>query len=949
MPEHVENPSAAHTAPAVGFRRRTLRRVRIYDAIAGAVINAGGPLIVAAVLGICVYLASVVVPLFIRGETVARSIPDPRVPSAVAQRFVQPDEHGTSLLLFDEQGVVRLVESATGQVAAEESVVPDGRTITAFCRAPRQGHVAIGYDDGSVQVGRLTCEAQFLLDEGSEQELSDLPIGASRIFGGAVVQRTILGQLRSVRPVVDLPAPSPLAGGSGPVRLIGYSVTASNEYLAAMREDGSLAFNTVRKITPLGGGRPRLRLAAHSIAGALPSGESALPWRLFVTGDGSSLLLIWEDGRCRRFDTRDPDAATLAEEVRLVPPGRRVTAASLLVGDKTLVVGDDAGGLSGWFCARDPAAATPDGLRFVRAHECDPMPGAIVSIGASERDRNFIVADATGRVSVRNMTSGSTVVNVDASGGGAVAHAALFPKLDGLVTLSRLGACRLWGLDPGHPEATLRSLFGRVWYEGEGEPAHVYQSSSGDDAAEAKYGLTPLIWGTIKATVYTMLLAVPVAVLAAICTSEFLGRRTRMALKPAIEMMASLPSVVMGFIAAMILAPAVYEHLPGVLVMFVAIPLGVLTAAHLWQLIPGHVTARWPGWVGGCAAAGVTLLAGVGAIASGRAVEHLMFRPGETDLLVLAGSYEPVPRSEWPAWVGARRAVTDAEARALRREGLAFREGGVVRAVGSIDAPDVRERIAHAALDRPDFKAWSNSVYGGALPGWQILLFPVALLVVLPMSARHAGAWLRGIEFASTPMGAATLELAKLLVSVLAAATAAGLGAGALTALGLDPRDSILGTVEQRNTLVVAMAMSVAVIPIVYTICEDAISSVPAHLRAASLAAGATRWQTATRVVLPVAMSGVFSATMIGFGRAVGETMIVVMATGGTPIMSASIFDGMRTLSANIATELPEAPPEGTHYRVLFLCGLVLFILTFAVNTVAEVVRIRFRARSQAL
>jgi phosphate transport system permease protein len=100
-----------------------------------------------------------------------------------------------------------------------------------------------------------------------------------------------------------------------------------------------------------------------------------------------------------------------------------------------------------------------------------------------------------------------------------------------------------------------------------------------------------------------------------------------------------------------------------------------------------------------------------------------------------------------------------------------------------------------------------------------------------------------------------------------------------------------------------------------------------------------------TRVVLPTASPGIFSAVMVGFGRAVGETMIVLMATGNTPILSWNPFNGFRTLSANIAVEIPEAPHNTTLYRTLFLAGLLLFLLTFAVNTVAELVRQRLRVR----
>ena len=171
--------------------------------------------------------------------------------------------------------------------------------------------------------------------------------------------------------------------------------------------------------------------------------------------------------------------------------------------------------------------------------------------------------------------------------------------------------------------------------------------------------------------------------------------------------------------------------------------------------------------------------------------------------------------------------------------------------------------------------------------------------------------------------------------------------------LGTDTRQWLLDTwgvtYDQRNCLVVGLAMGFAVIPIIFTISEDAFSSVPSSLTAASLALGASRWQTATRVVLPTASPGIFSAVMIGFGRAVGETMIVLMATGNTPLLDWSIFNGMRTLSANIAVEIPEAPYGGTLYRVLFLAATLLFVMTFAVNTVAELVRQRLRERYKAV
>lgn len=154
---------------------------------------------------------------------------------------------------------------------------------------------------------------------------------------------------------------------------------------------------------------------------------------------------------------------------------------------------------------------------------------------------------------------------------------------------------------------------------------------------------------------------------------------------------------------------------------------------------------------------------------------------------------------------------------------------------------------------------------------------------------------------------------------------------------------------DQRNAMVVGAAMGFAVIPTIFSIAEDAIYGVPRSLSDGSLALGATPWQTLVRVILPTASPGMFSAVMIGLGRAVGETMIVLMATGNTPIMDWNLFEGMRTLAANIAVEMPESAMNSSHYRILFLAALVLFMFTFVVNTGAELIRQRLREKYSSL
>ncbi len=256
---------------------------------------------------------------------------------------------------------------------------------------------------------------------------------------------------------------------------------------------------------------------------------------------------------------------------------------------------------------------------------------------------------------------------------------------------------------------------------------------------------------------------------------------------------------------------------------------------------------------------------------------------------------------------------------------------------------------AESLLFQGDFKGWLAGRVGTATPGWIILLTPLCL-VALSFGFNR---WVRPL-IAVYRSRTSILKLGLidgfrwLALGSLAVGMALLLG-WCFSAAGWDLRGTVVGGYVQRNTFIVGMIMGFAIIPIIFTVSEDALSSVPDSLRAAALGAGATPWQAAVRVVLPVATSGIFSACMIGLGRAAGETMILLMASGRTPIMSFNIFNGLSALSANIATELPEAPVNSTHYRVLFMSALVLFGLTFVVNTTAEAVRIRFRRRTAQL
>lgn len=353
---------------------------------------------------------------------------------------------------------------------------------------------------------------------------------------------------------------------------------------------------------------------------------------------------------------------------------------------------------------------------------------------------------------------------------------------------------RVAAVDNEYPQISLSSLWQKVWYESYPEPAYVWQSTSANDDFEEKFSLIPITFGTIKAALFAMLFATPIAVLGAIYTAYFMSPRMRRVVKPSIELMEALPTVIIGFLAGLWFAPIVETHLTAVFSLMVTLPLSALVTGLVWYVLPKGFTRRFSNGWHALILIPVLIITIVSVFVLGNQIENLLF-------------------------------------------------GG-----------DIRSYLA-------------------------------------------------------------------------------GFGIG----------------FDQRNALVVGFAMGFAVIPTIFTIAEDAIFSVPKHLSDGSLALGATAWQTLIYVVLLTASPGIFSAIMMGLGRAVGETMIVLMATGNTPILDWNILEGMRTLSATIAVELPESEVGGSHFRLLFLAALLLFVFTFAVNFLAEWVRQRLRDKYRAL
>jgi phosphate transport system permease protein len=656
------------------------------------------------------------------------------------------DEYRQSLELLGPDGSITVV-AADGGNTVKILRVPgvEDRTVTTAARSIK-GDFALGLSDGRVVVLKPEWESTFV--EGArvrDLSLKALPPAALDPAKRALAHVAFAMQESGSALVAGSPAPDALFLGLA-------SSEASEAFTADLSE----------------------KLKGERVTA------------LSFLDSGKLLCAGTESGKILTFPLDDPKAPGAPEATAVNAEPAAVTALETLVGSQTLIAGDAKGRVTGLLRIRTNPAEEVRRLAPAKLFTAHAAP--VTAIAGSGRGKTFVSGDAKGGVLVHFGTNERTLAHATLNG--AVRALDVSPKADGFIALTASGVTDL-SLSAPHPEISFRALFGKLLYEGYDKPEYVWQSSGGTDDFEAKLSLVPLVFGTLKGTLYAMLFAIPIAIAAALYTSVFATPRVKRFVKPIVEIMAALPSVVLGFLAGLWLAPLLQRTTLTALLIVPMVPLFAVLGVVAFQALPFDVRQR--------------------------------LHPGQELVLI-------VP--------------------------LALLAAGFAAVVG----PWV-ERVVFAG----DFKAWL--------------------------------------------LASASLKY------------------------------------DARNSLVIAFAMGFAVIPIIFTISEDALSSVPEHLKAASLALGASPWQTAVRVILPTASAGIFSALMVGFGRAVGETMIVLMATGNTPILDWNIFNGMRTLAANIAVEIPEAPEGGTLYRVLFLAALLLFLLTFVVNTLAEMLRQRLRKK----
>lgn len=709
-------------------------------------VAAGGISVIIAILLIFFYLLHVVIPMFESAKI--KESASYVTPGEAKTLHLGLEEQGTIAVRFTDDGHIVFFDAISGATVLDKSLDLPAK-ITSV--SSNLDIVVLGLDDGRALAVRYKFDLSYPDNVRTLTPRLEYPLGKALLLldDSEHALTNIVIQLNTDG--------AGLAATTSDNRLVFTSYTReesfiSEEITTTLESKSELAFET----------------RINSIA---------------LTPTLDHLYTATEGGIVVDFPLDEDGFGSNRDEYKLK---HEITRIQLLLGGSSLLIGLENGEVQQWMSVRKEHGRE---LTFIRNFHENIQ--AVSTIASEQYRKGFAVADIDGDITLYYSTSQRTLANINTADT-AIEHMAWSARAQNLIVADNKNRIHLYDVHNDYPEVSWDVLWGKVWYEGYDEPDYIWQSSASTNEFEPKFSLMPLAFGTIKAAFYAMIFAVPIAIFGAMFTAQFMAPRMRQTVKPAIEIMEALPTVILGFLAGLWLAPYVETHLAGIFTLIFVLPLGFILCAKLWEYLPNR--SRYEGW--------------------------------------------------------------------------------------------------EAAL-----------------------LIPVVLLLI----------WLS--TNLSAPME--NLFFDGDLRSYLS------------NEWGLN--------YDQRNALVVGLIMGFAVIPTIFSIAEDALFSVPQHLVRGSLALGATRWQTMSSVVLPAASPGIFSAVMMGFGRAVGETMIVLMATGNTPLMDLSIFQGMRTLAANIAVEVPEAEVFSTHYRVLFLAALILFLFTFVFNTLAELIRHRLRQRYSGL
>ena len=757
-------PSNDSEAPALAraLTSKMNRSRAIKNKITSFSMAVGGISVIMAIVLIFFYLAYVVYPLFLSAEMEKTAgYPLPALTQGKTLHLAV-EEQNTIAVRFTDQAKAIFFNIKTGDIVKNVDIaLPAKTTVSSFSTSHiAKGFIAFGLSNGKVIFSQHKYQTRYL-PEGKKIIPSVVyPLGENPIE----MDETGKNDLTHVGLMHDEEKATFVAYTSDN-RLLLNQLVFEEELTADTEEEISYDSTLIE----------------------IPNIQHV--YKLLIDNSQSLLYVAHNNGEVSLIDISELDDIQVLERKRVVADDGGITNFSFLTGEISLLIGDNKGNISQWFPVQKET-----GLSLSHIRDFDSQHTAITNIVTEQRRKGFAAIDDKGQLAFYHSTAHRTLIH-QAISDTRLNFLAISPRANVFITEDDQQQIQLWHIDNEHPEMSWGVMWDQIWYESYPEPSYTWQSSSSSNDFEPKFSLMPLAFGTLKAAFYAMLFAMPLAIMGAIYTAYFMAPKMRTYVKPTIEIMEALPTVILGFLAGLWLAPIIESHLPGVFSMLIILPTGVLIFAFGWKSLPKGIRQLVPeGW--------------------------------QAALLV--------PVLLFTGWL--------AMSLSLPMENLFF---------------------------NGDMKIWLSDN------------------------------------------------------------------------LGLD--------YDQRNSLVVGIAMGVAVIPTIFSITEDAIFSVPKNLTFGSLALGATPWQTLIYVVILTASPGIFSAVMTGMGRAVGETMIVLMATGNTPVMDFSIFQGMRTLAANVAVEMPEAEVDSTHYRILFLAALVLFVFTFMFNTLAEIVRQRLRKKYSSL